>query len=161
LCAEHTLNIEKYIIDTDHLDLKRIQNNWKWLIGEDKSIIVLTKMGDLLIKDESGKLYFMSTEEGTLENISNYYTDFFKNKLSAIQYFEIFQPDLIDDLERDGKYLKEGQVYAFLKLPAMGGQKSLENIHCKDLYEHFDLTGEVHRQLDDLAAKKFLANNTE
>ena len=144
------MNIKKYIIDHKDLDNVRLLSTWKWLIGEDKEIMIVTKMGDLLLKDPSDVLYFLSTGEGSLEHVSNYSNDFFTNKLSAEQYFEIFQPELIEDLEQDGKELKKGQVYGFLTLPVMGGKNVATNITCREIYKHFKLTGEIHQQIDEL-----------
>lgn len=145
------MNILRYTVNLINLDYKRLLDPWKWLIGEDKEIIVITKMGDLVMKDLTNKLYFLSVTDGTIEHISNYSTDFFKNRLSAAQYYEIFQPTLVESLEElDDKNLKEGQVYVYGILPAMGGANSVDNIYCKDIYEHFILIGAVHKEIDEL-----------
>ena len=107
-------------------------------------------MGDLVLKDSSNSLYFLSITDGSMEHISNYSNDFFKNRLSADQYYEIFQPTLIENLELDEKILKEGQIYAYGILPAMGGESSIANIYCKDIYEHFILTSAAHKEIDEL-----------
>jgi len=108
-------------------------------------------MGDIVLKDASNRLYFLSITDGTMEHISNYSSDFFKNRLSAEQYYEIFQPTLIENLEElDEKKLKDGQIYAYGILPAIGGESSVDNIYCKDIYEHFILTGATHKEIDEL-----------
>lgn len=146
------MNLTNYTVSHTNLVHKKILNPWKWLIGEDKEIIVVTKMGDLLLKDSTDKLFFLSTCEGSFETISNYYTDFFKNKLSPEQYYEIFLPNLIADLEEEGKHLNEGQVYSYVTLPVMGGiANDPANIQCLDIYKHFILTGFIHKELDELS----------
>ncbi len=107
-------------------------------------------MGDLVLKDPSHKLYFLSTCTGSMEHLSNYSNDFLKNRLSAEQYYEIFLPELIEELEQDGKQLKEDEVFSFLKLPIMGGKNEISNIHCTNVYEHFNSTGRIHKQMDEL-----------
>jgi hypothetical protein len=147
------LNILQYTINYINLDFSRLLIPWEWLIGNDKEIVVITKMGDLVLKDSSDKLYFLSVTDGEMEHISNYSNDFFKNRLSAEQYYEIFQPKLIEDLEKlDDKSLKEGQVYAYRILPIKGGEIALSNISCKDIYEHFIATAKIHKELDGLPA---------
>jgi len=142
------MNIIRYTINHINLDQARLLGPWVWLIGKDKEIIVVTKMGDLLLTDSSGMLYFLAVAEGSMEHISNYANDFFKNRLSAEQYYEIFQPNLIEDIEKDEMYLTEGQVYAYTKLPVKGGKISVANIHCADIYEYLTLTGTIHKEID-------------
>lgn len=150
------MNILPYTVSSINLDHKRLLIPWEWLIGEDKEIMVITKMGDVVMKDPSNKLYFLSSTDGTMEHISNYSNDFFKNKLSAEQYFEIFQPTLIASLEElDDKSLKEGQVYVYGILPATGGETSIDNIYCKDIYEHFILVGATHKEIDEVASSSY------
>jgi hypothetical protein len=50
----------------------------------------------------------------------------------------------------DDKKLKDGEVYAYGILPAMGGESSVDNIFCKDIYEHFILTSAAHKEMDEL-----------
>ncbi len=108
-------------------------------------------MGDLVLKDASNSLYFLSITDGSMEHISNYSNDFFKNRLSADQYYEIFQPTLIENLEElDDKSLKEDQIYAYGVLPVNGGEISVANIYCKNIYEQFILTSSTHKEIDEL-----------
>lgn len=144
------MDIKKYIIDQEGIDNDRLIIAWQWLVGKDKTIMVITKMGHVLLKDAAGILYFLNTEEGSMETLSNYYEDFFNNKLSAEQYFEIFQPELIQDLEAEGKHLKDGQVYSYSKMPSAGKPIQLKNRHCTAIYEYFDKTGVIHKELNDL-----------
>jgi len=145
------LNILRYTINYTNLDYSKLLSPWKWLIDEDKEIIVITKMGDLVLKDSSNMLYFLSITDGSMEHISNYFTDFSKNRLSAEQYYEIFQPTLIENLEElDDKNLKEDQIYAYRILPVNGGENSVTNIFCKDIYEHFILASAAHKEIDKL-----------
>lgn len=145
------LNITRYITDHKNLDSNRLLKPWYWLIGEDKEIIVITKIGDVVMKDFSDKLYFLSITDGTIELISNYSNDFFKNRLSSEQYFEIFQPKLIESLEEEevGQQLKEGQVYGYAILPVLGGKSVLKNIICIDIYEYFCSTASAHQKIDE------------
>lgn len=142
------MNIISYTISHLNLDHKKLLSPWEWLIGNDKEIIVITKMGDVLLTDPEGKLYLLSTTDGTLELISNYATDFFKNRLSADDYYEIFQPMLIKDLEDHEKQLKDGQVYAYKTLPVDEKQISVSNIHSVDIYKYFLFAATIHKQIN-------------
>jgi len=151
------LNLIRYTVNLTHIDHKKLLDPWRWLIGEDKQIIVVTKIGDVVLKDPDNKLYLLSTADGTIEHLSNYADDFFKNRLSAQQYYEIFQPRFIEDLEdteQGNKKLKEGEVYAYNILPILGGSYILENICIVEIYAHFASTAQIHKDIDELAKKQ-------
>ncbi|CAN5381978.1 hypothetical protein BH11BAC2_BH11BAC2_21670 [soil metagenome] len=107
-------------------------------------------MGHLLLKDEENKLYFLHTGEGTFEMISRSANDFARNKLSPKQYFEIFLPEIIEDLELDGIILLEDQVYSPTRLPILNDEYDRSAIACMKIYEHFEVTGEIHEQLSEM-----------
>lgn len=150
------MDTTRYTVNIINLDRKKLLDPWEWLIGKDKEIIVVTKIGDVVLKDPDHKLYLLSTADGTLEFLSNYSDDFYKNRLSAEQYYEIFQPRFVEDLEdteQGNKQLKDGQVYAYTILPILGGSCVLENIYCVDIYEHFASSAATHREIDELPKK--------
>jgi hypothetical protein len=143
-----TIEIEKYLIPTDKLDFSRILSTWTWLTG-DKSIVALTKSGDALLKDNNGNLYFLDVGGGTIELKSNNYSDFFDNKLSYELTEELLLPAVVDKLEQHGITLREGQVYTYSLLPIIGGTYDEKNMFALDLYDHYNLTGDIHFQIKD------------
>ncbi len=143
-----TIDIKKYLISLDNLDLTKVLSTWTWLTGE-KSIVALTKSGDALLKDNSGHLYFLDVGGGTLELKSNNYRDFFDNKLSYELIEELLLPVVVDKLEQHGIKLKARQVYSYTLLPIIGGTYDEKNMFAVNLYEHYNLTGEMHFQLKD------------
>lgn len=144
-----TIDIEKYLIPTDKLDLTKVLSTWIWLTS-DKSIVALTKSGDALLKDNSGHLYFLDVGGGTIELKANNYHDFLENKLSYELTEELLLPAVVDKLEQHGIKLKSGQVYSYTILPIIGGTYDEKNMYALDIYEHYNLTGEIHFQLKDL-----------
>ncbi|MCD6065671.1 MAG: hypothetical protein K0S33_497 [Bacteroidetes bacterium] len=144
------MNIEQFIISSDNIDSEKLLNAWKWLIGKDKEILVITKMGDLVLKNKEGHLFFLNTEDGSLEHLSNFYSDFYKNKLSPKQYLEIFKPDLLEDMMEDEKFLEDTEVYGYKTLPVLGGKTHPSNMFPVDIYKHFMATAYVHEQLDTI-----------
>ena len=141
--------IEKYTVSLDNLDLTRIINSWTWLTGV-KSVVALTKAGDMLLADSSDKLYFLNVGAGSIELVCQNYHDFFENKLDANITEEILLPNLVDELETRKTKLKPGQVYSFAMLPIYGGTYDVKNMGPVDLYEHYELTGTIHYKIKDL-----------
>ena len=151
------MNLAQYTINLINIDQKRLLAPWEWLIGEDKEIIVVTKIGDVVLKDPGNKLFLLSTADGSLEFLSNHVNDFYKNGLSPEQYYEIFQPKFIEDLEDEeqgNKHLKDGQIYAYTILPILGGSYTLKNICCVDIYEHFASTSAIHKDIYELSKRR-------
>jgi hypothetical protein len=147
------LNIQKYVLEKTDYDLKKLLINWEWLIDDEEevyNIIIVTKMGNLLVRTQAKQLFFLNTKEGSFEQISNYYTDFAKNKLQPSQYLEIFQPEIIAETEEDGIELKEDEVFSFTEQPVLGGMVDASNLEPINIYKHFALTGYIHKEVYDL-----------
>jgi Domain of unknown function (DUF1851) len=144
------VNIDKFILTNDFIDSQKILKPWKWLLGSDKEILVITKMGDLVMRNKAGHLFLLDTEEGSLEQLSNLYSDFYKNKLSSKQYLEIFKPELIEDMQEDEKELGAEQVYGYKTLPILGGKRHPSNMYPVDMYKYFKATAYVHEQFDSI-----------
>lgn len=143
-----TIDIDKYLVPIDNLDLKKVLSTWTWLTG-DKSIVALTKSGDALLKDNSGHLYFLDVGGGTVEVKADNYRDFFDNKLSYKLTEELLLTVVVDKLEQHGIKLNARQVYSYTLLPIIGGSQDEKNMFAVDLYEHYNLTGDIHFQLKD------------
>lgn len=143
-----TIDIEKYLIPLDKLDLVKILSTWTWLT-DDKSIVALTKCGDVLLKDTAGHLFFLDIGGGTLEFKTDKYQDFFDRKLSYELTEELLLPLIVDKLEKHNFKLNPGQVYSYKILPVLGGAYDEKNMFAADIYEHFSLTGDIHFQLKD------------
>jgi hypothetical protein len=143
------LDYNKYIIPLDDIELNRILKTWTWLVGENKAVIALTKIGDALLKDTDNKLFLLNTRVGALTEISGNYLDFINGNLNKDLFNEILLPGFINTLESK-IILKPKQVYCFIYLPLIGGDYIKENIYAGDVYEHYNLTGEIHLQLKNL-----------
>ena len=141
--------IEKYTVRLDNLDLTRIINSWTWLTDV-KSVVALTKAGDMLLTDRFDKLYFLNVGAGSIELVCQNYHEFFENKLDANIIEEILIPNLVDELETRKAKLKPGQVYSYAMLPIYGGTYDVKNMGPVDLYEHYELTGTIHYKIKDL-----------
>lgn len=61
-----------------------------------------------------------------------------------------FLATLVDELISNGMTLKENEVYSFKKLPALGGEYSVNNIEVTDISVHFGLIGNIAEQIKDL-----------
>jgi len=140
-------DLEAYTIPIHKIDLSRVVKNWQWLTGENKTVIALTKLGDIIFKDNQSRLVFLDTGKGKLEIIDDEYLNFTEGKLPNNTYEEILLTMLVDKLHYSGKILNRNQVYSYHILPVLGGRYIVENMYVRDLYEHYEATGEAHLQL--------------
>jgi hypothetical protein len=156
VCRQHTgntickmtIDIEKYLISLDNLDLVKILSTWSWLTS-DKSIVALTKSGNALLKDKNNHLYFLDVGSGTLELKADNYHHFLDGKSSYDLSEELLLPIVVDKLDQHGIKLKAGQVYSYRMLPILGGTYDEKNMFALDIYEHYNLTGDIHFKLKD------------
>ena len=143
------INKDHYLLPLNGLNLTRILGSWIWLIGANKTVVALTKSGDMLLTDGSGNLYFLDTGSGRMEMVAKNYLYFLENKLSDELLDELVMPNLVDKLNVDGIALNAGQVYSYLILPILGGAYDGSNIYPLEIYEHYNLTGEMHQKIRD------------
>ena len=144
------IDINNYILPLVNVDLTKILRNWTWLTGN-KSIVALTKAGDIILKDHDNSLYFLDVGNCDLSFISKDFSDFLNNRLSDDIIEKLLFPNIIDKLEHHNINLKPGQVYSYTLLPILGGAYDEKNMFAIDIYEHYDLMGLINYKIKDLA----------
>jgi hypothetical protein len=141
-----TITWDDLTVKFDENSSDRLTRNWTWLIGTDKTPIIVSSIGDLFLRDVVGKIYWLNSGDGTLtpEGIDAFRTklqnqDIVKNWLLV---------DLISTLKAEGKKLEPGQIYAYKTL--LGGDYSPDNFEPTSIEVHFSFAGQIHRQVKDL-----------
>jgi len=136
-------------IDFNHINPYQITESWEWLIGTDKKPILMSSIGDLFLADKKGICYWLNVGEGILEKVADT-TDEFKTKLKDNEQIdEWFLIGLIEKLKENSLELKEGYLYGYKKLPVLGGKYEPENFELTDIEVHFQLSGQIHKQIKD------------
>ena len=95
------------------------------------------------------KLWFLDVGYGNIKLISNNFSDFFNRKLNEDVIKEVLLPQLIDNLESEYR-LKSNEVFGYTLLPIFGGHYDNKNMYPLDIYEHYELCGEIHLKIKDL-----------
>jgi hypothetical protein len=143
-------------INVDDLTVKfqkdvsdKLTEDWIWLIGQDKKVIMISAIGDMFLMADDKSIYWLDVGLGKLNSIANDIQEF-NTKLKDIeQVNDWFMIDLTTELRSDKK-LKDGQVYSYKKLTIMGGEYGTDNFEPTDLEVHFSFAGQLHRQIKDL-----------
>ncbi len=137
LTAEYSYN------DTELL------NDWTWLVGEDISVLCITKMGDVFIQKPNG-IYFLSTVFFTFDRIAGDVKEL--QTLAAIKdnFNNWFMPDVINGQKMVGQEAMNNQCLS-MKLPLiLGGEFVAENIEVTGLAVHISMAGQIYRQVKNL-----------
>ncbi len=140
-----------YTVSLDTLNLKRLLPEWYWLTGGDKEIIAITKLGEAILQDLTGNLFFLSTTRGTLDDIPGSKESLFEADIYEAGLEELFLPKLIDRIENSGKSLSDKEVYSYYVLPVMGGKCEADNMFNLSIYDHFAVNGKIHFQIKSLS----------
>jgi hypothetical protein len=137
-------------IDFSTIDKSKLIEEWIWLIGNDKEPIMISSIGDMFLKDNNGKIYWLNVGEGLIDLASENLDDFKSILKDDSQVDEWFMIGLIKQLKESGLELTEGKLYGYKKLPVIGGDYIPDNFELTDIEVHFSIAGQIHKQIKDL-----------
>lgn len=142
--------LKEVTINFQDLDLEDICSAWQWRIQDQKSLVLISKLGDMFLQGNDGCIYWLQTDSGDLTKIADN-LEHFERLLTQYENFDIwFLPGLIELLEQSGKTLGPNQVYSYLKTPVLGGEYSVDNIMPTYASVHFAFSGQICEQIQNL-----------
>jgi hypothetical protein len=141
---------QNLIKDKSKIDLQDICESWKWLIGDQQEVLLITIFGDLFLIGNNNEVNWLDTSSGEFSRIANSIEQFKVLLKIPENYDNWFLAWLHPEIESSGIKLKEQQVFSFKKMPILGGEYTFENIEPVDISVHFQLTGEICRQIKNL-----------
>jgi len=142
--------LEDVTINFQDLDLEDICSAWQWRIQEQRSLILISKLGDMFLLGKDDCIYWLQTDSGGLTKIADNLEQFEYLICQEENLDNWFLPELIKRLEEAGKILGPNQIYSYKKLPVMGGDYSVENIEPTDISVHFAFSGQICEQIQEL-----------
>jgi hypothetical protein len=144
------MQLTNLIKDISKIDTEDICSDWQWLLKNQKSVILVSSIGDIFLLGNDDSVYWLQTDGGILTKVAENVTQFeiFLSEPDKIHNW--FLPLLIDKLINAGKILKDSEVYSLKTMGVLGGDYSVENIQPTDISVHFALTGQISRQISDL-----------
>ncbi|WP_276371087.1 T6SS immunity protein Tdi1 domain-containing protein [Chryseolinea sp. H1M3-3] len=128
----------------------RLIENWSWLTGMEKKVLLISAIGDLFLTDNVKNVYWLDIGGGELKLVANSIESFEEKLKNIDQLNEWFMINLTTDLRLSDKKLKDGQLYSYKKLPILGGEYTVENFAPMDIEAHFRFTGYIHKQIKNL-----------
>lgn len=144
------INLDDLTVKFNHTSPEKLTEDWTWLIGTDKTPILVSAIGDMFLQGVNQKIYWLDVGGGSFEIIANDMNEFEK-KLTDIELVnDWFLIDLTTKLRISDKKLGDGQLYSYKKLPLIGGDYSVDNFEPTDVEVHFSFAGQIHKQIKDL-----------
>ena len=124
--------------------------DWRWLVGDDKQVLVVSALGDLFLRNEEGQIYWLDTGAARLSQVATSVEEFKRLMQQTEHADEWFLPQLVGDLIESGQRLAAGQCYSYKLPPMLSGKIELDNFEPQDLLVHCVIFGQIARQIRDL-----------
>jgi Domain of unknown function (DUF1851) len=124
--------------------------DWRWLIGDNVRLVVVSSLGDLFLRDKQGHILWLDVGAARITQVAESAEEFKRLMQQTEHANEWFVPQLIGDLIVSGKRLAAGQCYSYKVPPMLSGKMELENFEPTDLLVHCSMFGQVGRQIQHL-----------
>lgn len=144
------LSLAQLTKDISTIDQNDILSEWRWLLPEVVSVLMVTCMGDMFVEDKNGNILFLLYDGGDVEIVAES-----KEELELLlkddeKFDNWFLPVLFEKMVVAEKHLKDNEVYSLKMMGIIGGEYVVENIEPTDISVHFALTGQINKQIWDL-----------
>ena len=143
-------NLDDLTVKFDNNTSNKLTENWTWLIGTDKKVLLVSTIGDMFLTDNNKRVYWLDVGGGEFKLVADTIEDFEERLKDIEQVNEWFMIDLATELRHSEKKLKDGQLYSYYKLPIIGGDYTVDNFAPLGIEEHFGYLGDIHKQIKDL-----------
>lgn len=142
---------EKLLAKVESPDLKALLEDWKWLIPEDDwTFVVITAMGDLIIKNPKGEYFYLDTIEAKFFQVAKSEEEMWalpKDKDFRRKFLQYY---LVLNMIDEEMHLSENECYSPDVPPILGGELEVENLKPTDIYVHFSMIGQIWNQAKDM-----------
>ncbi|MFT5572092.1 MAG: hypothetical protein ACI9FR_001013 [Cryomorphaceae bacterium] len=137
-------------VDFEHLDANILVEDWRWLVGEDARLVLISSMGDIFFQQSAGAVYSLLTGSAEYQKVAKNSEDF-QQKLSDDEFIrEWFVVNIVSELKEKGMNLEQGMLYGFKQLPVLGGLYHADNFELIDIEVHLATTGQINYHIKDL-----------
>jgi hypothetical protein len=147
------ITLSDLTVDVDHVDQERLLDDWRWLTGPSKRLILVSAIGDAFLQDEDdGTVHLLDTAAGWCGLVAHD-ADEFRLLLADSEWVTDHLAALVvADFLRNDLRLERGEIYSWKRPPVLGGEYELANAETSDIAVHFSVTGQIHQQVRNLPA---------
>ena len=110
------MKLDDITISTDGVNWEKCLGHWHWLLNKSPefTIYLVTKFAELLLVDNDGCIWFLSTSGGSYEKVANSETEFFELLGNEEEFDFYFMPQVIELLTNNGLSLNHGDCFGFI-----------------------------------------------
>ena len=144
------LTWDDLLVHLDDYDTTRLLAEWRWLIDDDLSVVIVTTMGDALVTNGDGTIFFLDTVDARIQRVADSYDQLKELMVQPDNYSRWFLPKVIEEFKTAGMSLGPTQCFSPYVQPIIGGQVTPDNYHATDLAVHFTVVGALHRSVKEL-----------
>ena len=134
-----TINIEGLALDS-------LLADWRWLVPQGLTPVLMTAFGDLFLRDEAGQFHFLDLMSGEFKQVADSQEEFDRlceDKERRRSWFVTF---LLVELRKLSGQLAPCECYG-CKIPlSLGGRLEAGNFVRTDIRTHYSVLGQLHRQ---------------
>jgi len=137
-------------IAVEGLPFDKLLADWRWLVPEKFTPIMMTAFGNLFLRDEAGQIQFLDSMAGELKVVAESQVEFEQICDDREKRRVWFLGFMVTELRRLHGPLAEGECYS-CKIPlSLGGQMEVGNFEREEVLTHYSILGQVHRQTKHL-----------
>lgn len=137
-------------VSPDDLDLDGLLSEWRWVVSESFHPVVISALGDLFLRHDDGRIYWLSSGWGQLTEVAKDAEEFKRLMVEPENAESWFMPNLVGDILMEGQRLGPGECFGYKLPPVLGGEYEPDNFEPTDLQVHFGILGQIHRQVKEL-----------
>ena len=137
-------------ISPDGIDLASLLSDWRWLVDESYQPVVISALGDLFLRHDDGRIFWLDTAWGQLTEVAPSAEEFKQRMAQPENAAEWFAPQLIGELLTAGLTLGPGECFSYKHPPILGGEPEIDNFEPTLLEVHCSILGQIHEQVKDL-----------
>jgi hypothetical protein len=127
--------------------IEQLAESWAWLLKDPFRPVLFSVLGDMFFARDDDSVWWLNTGTAEVTRVAES-VDAFQERLGTDQAEEWFLPHLIELLHAAGKIPEDGECYTYVTLPILQeGRYEVDNLNPVSAWEHFSLTGEIHRQI--------------
>jgi hypothetical protein len=135
------------IVDQTGISIDDILEDWRWLIPEHHTLLLISALGDLFLLADNQSVFWLDTGSALFTKVSNNVDEFNALVRSVDKVNEWFCPELFADLKAQGVMLGNRQCYSYKQPLTLGGTMDPANFEPADISVHFSVLGQLQRKV--------------
>jgi len=129
------------------LDCERLLACWRWLCPQQVTLINRNAYGDLFLRDEEGKVFWLDVATGSLSQIADSESRFFALSEDTDKLEEWFAESDARDAAERGLIPGPTQCIGFSVPLVFAESASGNSPYIADIYDHVGFLGDLHKQI--------------